>query len=129
MSVEALLADPSIEVVLVLTSPASHATVARAAIAAGKHVYTEKPLATTFGDAPRRPRRATAAGVRVGAAPDTFLGGGLRTARAIVDEGGIGTPMLAFATFAGLGPERWHPSPAAFYAPGPDRSSTSGSTR
>ncbi len=118
MSVEALLADPTIEVVLVLTSPASHATVARAAIASGKHVYTEKPLATTFADASATLAAAEVAGVRVGAAPDTFLGGGLRTARAVVDEGGIGTPLLAFATFAGLGPERWHPSPAAFYAPG-----------
>jgi predicted dehydrogenase len=116
--VEALLADPTIEVVLVLTPPTTHAAVARAAIAAGKHVYTEKPLATTLADAASVLTEADAAGVRVGAAPDTFLGGGLRTARALVDEGAIGTPRLALATFAGLGPERWHPSPASFYAPG-----------
>jgi len=118
MSVDELIADPSIEVVLVLTSPTSHAAVARAAIAAGKHVYTEKPLATSLDDAAAILAEAAAAGVRVGAAPDTFLGGGLRTARSVLDEGGIGTPMVAFATFASLGPERWHPNPDAFYAAG-----------
>ena len=119
MAVDALIADPSIEIVLVLTPPAAHAAVSRAAIAAGKHVYSEKPLATTRADAAAiladaRPRP----GVRVGAAPDTFLGGGLQTARALIDEGAIGTPLTASAAVAHLGPERWHPNPAIFYAPG-----------
>ena len=84
---------------------------ARAAIAAGKHVYTEKPLATTFADAAAILAAAAAAGVRVGAAPDTFLGGGLRTARAIIDEGGIGTPLLAFATVRRARPGALAPEP------------------
>ena len=82
--------------------------VSRAAIAAGKHVYTEKPLATTRADAEAILADAAAAGVRVGGAPDTFLGGGLQTARALLDDGSIGQPILASAAFLSLGPERWH---------------------
>ena len=116
--VEALLADPSIEIALVLTPPVAHAAVSRAAIAAGKHVYSEKPLATSLAEARLVLDEARAAGLRVGAAPDTFLGGGLQTARALIDEGAIGTPLVASATVAHLGPERWHPNPGIFYAPG-----------
>jgi predicted dehydrogenase len=115
---EALIADPTIEIVLVLTPPIAHASISRAAIAAGKHVYTEKPLATTRDDAQAILREASAAGVRVGAAPDTFLGGGLQTARALIDSGAIGVPIAATASHTHLGPERWHPNPAIFYAKG-----------
>ena len=118
VSLDALLADPTIEVVLVLTPPAAHAAVSRAAIAAGKHVYSEKPLATSRVDARAILDEADAAGIRIGAAPDTFLGGGLQTARALIDEGAIGEPVAASASFAHLGPERWHPNPGIFYATG-----------
>jgi predicted dehydrogenase len=118
MSLDALLADPTIEIILVLTPPAAHAAVSRAAIAAGKHVYSEKPLATTRQEALVILDEAAAGGVRVGAAPDTFLGGGLQTARAMIDAGAIGQPVAASASFAHLGPERWHPNPGIFYAPG-----------
>jgi predicted dehydrogenase len=118
VSLDALLADTAIEIVLVLTPPAAHAAVSRAAIAAGKHVYSEKPLATTRDDAQAILAEAAAADVRVGAAPDTFLGGGLQTARALIDEGAIGTPVAASACVAHLGPEGWHPNPGIFYARG-----------
>jgi predicted dehydrogenase len=118
MTVDALLADPSIEVVLNLTPPAAHAAVTLAALAAGKHVYTEKPLATTRHDAADLIAAAAAADRRLGSAPDTFLGGGLQTARALIDEGAIGEPLTASATVAHLGPERWHPNPVIFYAAG-----------
>ena len=118
VTLDELLADPTIEIVLVLTPPVAHAAVSRAAIAAGKHVYTEKPLATTRADAAAILADAATAGVRVGAAPDTFLGGGLQTARALIDEGAIGTPLAASASVAHLGPERWHPNPGIFYATG-----------
>ena len=117
-SIEALLADPSIEIVLNLTPPSAHADVSRAAIAAGKHVYSEKPLATTLADAAVILADAEAAGVRVGGAPDTFLGGGLQTARSMIDAGAIGRPVAANAAVLHLGPERWHPNPAFFYGPG-----------
>ena len=118
MAVDALLADPSIEVVLVLTPPGAHAAISRAAIAAGKHVYSEKPLAVSRADAAAILADARRAGVRVGAAPDTFLGGGLRTARDLIDEGAIGTPLMATASVAHLGPESWHPNPGIFYGVG-----------
>ncbi len=113
-----LLADPTIEIVLVLTPPTSHAAVSRAAIAAGKHVYSEKPLAATREDAEAILAEAAAAGVRVGGAPDTFLGGGLQTARAVIDSGAIGTPVMARGSVAHPGPESWHPNPGIFYARG-----------
>jgi predicted dehydrogenase len=116
--VETLLADPTIEIVLNLTPPLAHAAVSLAAIEAGKHVYTEKPLATTREDAERVLGAAREAGARVGAAPDTFLGGGLLTARALIDEGLIGTPLVANASVAHTGPERWHPNPGIFYGVG-----------
>ncbi len=118
VSIEGLLADPGIEIVLNLTPPTAHAGVSRAAIAAGKHVYTEKPLATTLEDARAIMADAEAAGVRVGGAPDTFLGGGLQTARALIDQGAIGQPVAANAAVLHLGPERWHPNPGFFYGPG-----------
>jgi predicted dehydrogenase len=116
--VETLLADPAIEIVLNLTPPLVHASVSMAAIAAGKHVYSEKPLATTRDDARGILAAAQDAGVRVGAAPDTFLGGGLQTARALIDEGAIGTPLAANAVVAHTGPERWHLNPGIFYGVG-----------
>ena len=118
MPVEALLADPSIEIALVLTPPMAHAAISRAAIAAGKHVYSEKPLAVSRADAAAILDDAGRGGVRVGAAPDTFLGGGLRTARDLIDEGAIGTPLAATASVAHLGPESWHPNPGIFYGIG-----------
>lgn len=118
MSIEALLADPSIEIVLNLTPPTAHAGVTRAAIAAGKHVFTEKPFATDRADAEAILAEADAAGVRIGGAPDTFLGVGLQTARAVLDGGTIGEVGFATAAVAHLGPERWHPDPDHFYAPG-----------
>jgi predicted dehydrogenase len=118
VSVEALLADPSIEIALVLTPPTAHAAVSLAAIDAGKHVYSEKPLATSRDDGARILAAARAAAVKIGGAPDTFLGGGLQTARALIDEGAIGTPLAALATVAHLGPESWHPNPAIFYGHG-----------
>jgi predicted dehydrogenase len=112
----ALLARPDVDVVLCLTPPDSHAEVALEAIAARKHVYTEKPLATSREDARRVLDAAAAAGVLVGGAPDTFLGAGIQTLRAALNEGAIGTPSLAELRLLAGPPERWHPSPAFLYA-------------
>jgi predicted dehydrogenase len=118
MSVDDLLADPSIEVILNLTIPQSHAPVSRAAIDAGKHVYSEKPLALSREDAQPLLDAADAKGLRVGAAPDTFLGGGHQTARKLVDEGAIGQPIGGAAFFMYGGPESWHPNPEFLYQKG-----------
>jgi predicted dehydrogenase len=117
-TVAELLADPEIGIVINLTIPQAHAEVAMAAIGAGKSVYNEKPLTISRGDARRLLDEAGARGLRVGCAPDTFLGGGLQTCRALLDAGAIGRPVAANAAIYGSGPEGWHPNPDFFYQEG-----------
>lgn len=113
-----LLADPAVEVVLNLTVPKAHAEVSLAAIAAGKSVHVEKPLATTLADGQRVVEAARRQGVLLGCAPDTFLGGGLQTCRVLVDAGAVGTPVAAAGVMQTAGHERWHPQPDFYYQPG-----------
>ncbi|HYN89091.1 MAG TPA: Gfo/Idh/MocA family oxidoreductase [Ardenticatenaceae bacterium] len=117
-SVEELLANPEIEIVVNLTIPRAHGTVALAALEAGKSVYNEKPLAITREDGRRIVEMAAERGLLVGCAPDTFLGGGLQTCRKLIDDGVIGEPVAATAVMTSHGPESWHPDPAFFYQPG-----------
>jgi len=117
-SVEELLADPEIELVVNLTIPKAHASVARAAIEAGKSVYNEKPLAVEREEGLQLLEMAKEKGVRVGGAPDTFLGGGLQTCRKLIDDGWIGEPVAATAFMMSHGPESWHPDPDFYYQPG-----------
>ncbi|MCA1723865.1 MAG: Gfo/Idh/MocA family oxidoreductase [Thermomicrobia bacterium] len=114
-SVAELLADPAIEVVLNLTIPSAHAEIALAALEAGKSVYNEKPLAISRDDGQRMLALAAAKGLRVGCAPDTFLGGGLQTCRTLIDGGAIGQPIAAVAFMMNHGPEHWHPDPDFYY--------------
>jgi len=118
LTVDELLADREIEIVVNLTTPQAHAEVNLRALEAGKHVHTEKPLAVTRADGQRTLALAREKNRRVGAAPDTFLGGGLQTCRKLLDDGAIGEPA-AFSAFMGYsGPEAWHPNPDFFYQPG-----------
>ena len=117
-TVTELLADPAIEVVLNLTTPDAHASVAQAALDAGKSVYNEKPLAIALADGMRLVETAREQGLRLGAAPDTFLGGGLQTCRQLIDEGAIGEPVAATAFMLIPGHERWHPQPDFYYQKG-----------
>ncbi len=117
-SVEELLADPEIEIVLNLTVPKAHAEISLRALESGKHVYTEKPLATTAADGRRILRMAEEKGLLVGCAPDTFLGGGLQTCRKAIDDGWIGTPVAAVAFMTCHGHEGWHPDPEFYYQAG-----------
>jgi predicted dehydrogenase len=114
-TVEELLADPSIELVINLTVPAAHATVGLAALRSGKSVYNEKPLAISREDGQLLLQEARERNLLVGCAPDTFLGGGLQTCRALIDEGAIGEPVAVTAFMLGHGPENWHPDPEFFY--------------
>jgi predicted dehydrogenase len=118
MSVRELLADPSIEIIVNLTTPLAHIKVALQVIAAGKHVYSEKPLGVNTAEARKLLESAAAQGVRVGCAPDTFLGGAHQTCRKLIDEGAIGRPLAATAFFMCPGHESWHPNPAFYYAHG-----------
>jgi predicted dehydrogenase len=118
LSVDELIADPAVEVVLNLTIPKAHGEVALRAVEAGKSAYNEKPLAVTREEGRRLLDTAASRGVRVGAAPDTFLGGGIQTCVELIDAGAIGVPVAAVAFMAGHGHESWHPDPAFYYQVG-----------
>ncbi|MFT3974088.1 MAG: Gfo/Idh/MocA family oxidoreductase [Amaricoccus sp.] len=118
LTVDALLADPEVDLVLNLTVPAAHVDVTLAALSAGKHVFTEKPLATTAADGRRLVAEARARGRLLGSAPDTFLGAAGRRARRLIDEGAIGKPVAGTAFMFGRGMEHWHPNPQFYYQPG-----------
>jgi predicted dehydrogenase len=107
-----------VDVVLNLTVPAAHAEVTAAAIEAGRHVYVEKPLAVEREDGLRLVAAAADAGVRLGVAPDTFLGDGIQTCRRLIDAGTIGEPIGGAVAFACRGHESWHPSPEFYYRAG-----------
>ena len=117
-SVEALLADPSIEIVLNLTIPAAHAEVGLRAVEAGKHVYSEKPLGLAVAEARTLVERARARQLRVGCAPDTFLGGAHQTVRAALDAGRLGRIVSGSAFMMNHGHEHWHQDPGFYYQPG-----------
>ncbi|HET7029018.1 MAG TPA: Gfo/Idh/MocA family oxidoreductase [Candidatus Limnocylindrales bacterium] len=115
---EAVLDHDDVEIVVNLTVPAAHAEVASQAIAAGKHVWNEKPLAADRVAALDLLERAAEAGLRVGCAPDTFLGSGLQAARRLIDQGAIGEPLSALALMQSPGPDAWHPNPAFLFQEG-----------
>lgn len=117
-SVEELLADPEIEIVVNLTIPQAHSEVAQAIVASGKSVHNEKPLTITRAEGQSLLAAAQARGVRVGGAPDTFLGGGIQTCRKLIDDGWIGEPIAATAFMLCHGHESWHPAPAFYYKVG-----------
>jgi predicted dehydrogenase len=113
--IAALLADRAIEIVLNLTVPAAHAAVSRRIIEAGKHVYSEKPLATDLATGRAVIEAAAARRVRVGCAPDTFFGGGHQACRRAIDRGRIGRVVGGAATVMNHGMEHWHPNPEFFF--------------
>jgi predicted dehydrogenase len=117
-SVDELLAHPDVDIVVNLTVPSVHAEIALKAIANGKSAYNEKPLATNRDDGKSLLSEAAAEGVLVGSAPDTFLGGGLQSARKYLDDGLIGKPVAVSAQMLGHGMESWHPDPYFFFQPG-----------
>lgn len=112
------LMNSDAELILNLTIPAAHADIALQALEAGKHAYNEKPLAIEIADAKKMLELAQSKGLRVGCAPDTFLGAGLQTAREILDSGKLGQPIGASAAMIGLGPDKWHPDPDFFFKRG-----------
>ena len=116
--VDVLLASKDVDIVLNLTIPEAHAAVSLAGLEAGKHVYSEKPLATNVADGERVMAAARARGLRVGAAPDTVLGAGVQEARRIIDAGEMGAVLTGAAAFMSHGMEHWHPNPGFFFRPG-----------
>ena len=113
-----LLDDEGVDLVLNLTTPQSHYALCKDALAAGKHVYTEKPLSLTAAEAEALVLLAAERGLKIGAAPDTFLGSGIQTCRKLIDDGWIGHPIGACAFMMNRGHESWHPDPEFYYQRG-----------
>ena len=118
LTMEQLIAEPDVELLINLTNPGAHADVSMAALEAGKQVYSEKPLSVERADGRAIMDLAEAKGLAAGCAPDTVLGSGIQTCRKIIDEGRIGEPVAATAFMMSSGHESWHPSPEFFYRTG-----------
>lgn len=117
-TVDELLADVEVEIVVNLTIPLAHYEINMKALNAGKHVYCEKPLALSLDEADEIVRTAAAKGLMAVSAPDTYLGAGAQTCRKLIDEGVIGTPIGFTANMVCAGHELWHPAPAFYYRRG-----------
>lgn len=117
-TVEELLEDPDVEVIVNLTIPAAHAPVNRRILEAGKHAYCEKPFARNRAEGREILDLARKNGLLVGGAPDTFLGPSHQTCRHLIDTGAIGQPAAGFVSMSCMGHETWHPSPEFYYQPG-----------
>ena len=115
MPVAQMLGDPRVDIIVNLTIPRAHVAVGLEAIAHGKHVYGEKPLGVSLAEGKKLVAAAEKAGLRIGSAPDTFLGGGHQQAREVIDSGRLGTIVGGTAFFACPGHEYWHPDPAFYY--------------
>lgn len=108
-------ADPEVDIVLNITRPYQHYEVTRAALLAGKHVYSEKPLGASLEEGRALVELAREKGLMIGGAPDTFLGAGIQTCKRLIDDGYIGRVTGASAFMMSLGPDSWHPDPEFFY--------------
>lgn len=118
MTVDGLLKDDGIDAVVNLTVPDVHYSVTKSILSAGKHAYTEKPLALNARDANKLVADADKRGLKLGSAPDTFLGAGAQTARRLLDKGAIGRVIGGTAYVMSHGMEHWHPNPSFFFQPG-----------
>jgi predicted dehydrogenase len=117
-TVDEMMQREDVDIVINLTIPQAHHEINARSLRAGKHAYCEKPLALNVEDGRRTLELATQVNRRVGCAPDTFLGGGLQTARHLIDAGAIGRPVAAMGFMLCRGHESWHPSPEFYYQPG-----------
>jgi len=111
-------ADPDVDIILNITRAYQHYDVTKAALMAGKNVYSEKPLATTIDQGIELIKLARSKNLMLGGAPDTFLGAGIQTCKHLIDSGFIGRPLAATAFMMSHGVETWHPDPEFFYKPG-----------
>lgn len=117
-TMEELFADPAVDLVLNITRPYEHYEVTKAALNAGKPVYSEKPLAATAQEGRELVKLAHQKGLLLGGAPDTYLGAGIQTCKKLIEDGYIGRPIGAAAAMVCHGHESWHPDPAFYYQHG-----------
>jgi predicted dehydrogenase len=113
-----IFTDPDVDVILNLTLPQSHAEVNLKALTNGKHVYLEKPFALSMAEGAPIIDLASKKGLRIGCAPDTFLGTGIQSSKFMIESGAIGSPFAATASWSAPGHELWHPSPQFYYLNG-----------
>lgn len=118
LTIQDLLDDPSLDIIVNLTPPAAHAKIGLQVLHAGKHLYQEKPLATNIADAKQLITEATRLGLRIGCAPDTFLGAAHQACRAEIDAGSVGEIIGGSVYMSSNGMESWHPNPKFFFEPG-----------
>ena len=118
LPLDAIFTDPSVEIILNLTIPKAHVEVGLRALDAGEHVYSEKPQGVIFAEGRKLAEAARAKNLRIGSAPDTFLGGAHQSARHILDSGRLGQVVGGTTYFMCPGHERWHPNPAFYYEQG-----------
>ena len=118
MTLEEILADENVQIVLNLTTPPLHYSISKQALLAGKHVHSEKPLSISYAQGKELVQIAEERDLFLGCAPDTFLGGGIQTCRKIIDDGLIGDVIGANAFMMCHGHETWHPNPAFYYQVG-----------
>ncbi len=117
-TVDELIAHADVQIIINLTIPKAHGEIGIRAVQAGKSVYNEKPLALTREEAQHMLVLAQRNNVRVGGAPDTFMGAGIQTCLKLIQDGAIGEPIGATAFMMGHGHESWHPDPDFYYQPG-----------
>jgi predicted dehydrogenase len=117
-TVDELLKDDEIDIVVNLTIPAVHHQVSKEVLDAGKHVYSEKPFVLCLEEGEDLKQRAEKKGLRIGSAPDTFLGGSHQLARRLIDDGRLGKITSGTAYVMSRGMEHWHPNPDFFFQPG-----------
>jgi predicted dehydrogenase len=118
LSVDELLKDANVDIVVNLTVPKAHAEIALRALDAGKHTFAEKPFGINREEGRRVLDLAVKKKLRAGCAPDTFMGAGIQTARKVIDDGAIGRPVAFTAFMLGRGHESWHPNPEFYYEAG-----------
>ena len=118
LSTDELLASDGIDIIVNLTVPDAHYDVSRNILEAGKHVYSEKPLTLTLQQGLILNDLAVERQLRIGSAPDSFLGGAHQQARACIDDGLIGDVVTATAHVMNHGMEHWHPNPDFFFRQG-----------
>ena len=117
-TVDGLLAADDIDIIVNLTIPAAHFQVSSAILEAGKHVYSEKPFVLSVSEGRTLAALAASKGLRIGSAPDTFLGGSHQLARHLIDTGAVGKITGGTCYVLSHGMEHWHPNPDFFFKPG-----------
>jgi predicted dehydrogenase len=113
-----LLKNSELDVIVNLTVPAAHFSVSKDILSAGKHAYSEKPFVLSVEEGLALKKVAGERNLKVGSAPDTFLGGAHQQARAIIESGKLGRIASGTMHVMSRGMEHWHPNPDFFFQPG-----------